>query len=52
MDDWKNELLQGTWPAEERFDCWKDYTVIAIGSKYFQQQVYSTFNQRGQTPLI
>ena len=45
IDDWKTQFLQGTWPAEERFDSWKEYAVIAIGDKIFQEYIYTAFKE-------
>ena len=48
QDDWQTEFLQATWPAEERFDGWNEYAVVAIGDTIFQEQVYSIFREATQ----
>ncbi len=39
---WATEFFQATWPAEENFNLWSKYSIVAMGSKVFQEQMFLT----------
>lgn len=42
LECWLMELFQATWPAEENFNLWSRYSIVVVGSKVFQEQMFST----------